>query len=97
MRRKAHDDFADQDELQAKSVSPMVKPTPGKNMFNFGSFVDSSNSASVSPPDKRNPLSPDNEASLIGNFGQPSKRHGIKLDICDDELDGAAAREVERK
>lgn len=43
------DDFAEQDELQKKSVSPMLKPTPGKNMFNFGSFIDSSKSPSLSP------------------------------------------------
>ena len=33
-------EFNDQDELQSKSVSPMIKPTPGKSMFNFGNFMD---------------------------------------------------------
>ena len=63
------DEFAMQDELQNKSVSPMLKPTPGKSMFNFGSFIDSSKSPSLSP-DKNTrgaqlPISPDSEAKVL--------------------------------
>ncbi len=58
------DDFARQEELQDKSVSPMLKPTPGKNMFNFNSFIDSNKSSSLSPDKSlgQGPASPDNEA-----------------------------------
>lgn len=49
----------------------MLKPTPGKNMFNFGSMIENDPSKSPSTsPDKSNgltiastmPLSPDSEA-----------------------------------
>ena len=66
------DDFDEQEELQAKSVSPMVKPTPGKSMFHFGSFVDSQKTQSLSP-DKNlrlQPTSPDGEAMLL-----PGNKH----------------------
>ena len=69
------DDFDDQEELQAKSVSPMVKPTPGKSMFHFGSFVDSQKTQSLSP-DKNlrlQPTSPDGEAMIL-----PGNKHQIQ-------------------
>ena len=43
----------------------MVKPTPGKSMFNFGGFIDTTNKI---PPDKQiglPPMSPDGEAQPI--------------------------------
>ena len=69
--RRQEDDYDLQEELQNNSVSPMVKPTPGKNMFNFGSMIENVPSKSPSTsPDKSNgltiastmPLSPDSEA-----------------------------------
>jgi len=83
------DDYAIQEELQDKSVSPMLKPTPGKNMFNFGSFIDSNKSPS---PDKslgKDPASPDNEAVTmqIGNKRNKSKLNVIPMTLdVDDEL-----------
>ena len=60
----------------------MVKPTPGKSMFNFGSFVDSSKSPTISP-DKNfggQPMSPDSEAKpLPGGRRQPPPM-GLQLD-----------------
>lgn len=53
-------------------MSPMVKPTPGKSMFHFGSFVDSQKTQSLSP-DKNlrlQPTSPDGEAMLL-----PASKH----------------------
>ena len=71
------DEIEEQDALHAKSVSPLIKPTPGKNMFNFGNLVDISKSPSMSPEknskDDPQPDSPDEAAVMIRN---PGKRRG---------------------
>lgn len=88
-QKNTMDDYARQEELQDKSVSPMLKPTPGKNMFNFGSFIDSNKSLS---PDKslgKGPASPDNEAVTmqIGNKRNKSKLNVIPMTLdVDDEM-----------
>ena len=76
------EEYERQEELQKKSVSPMLKPTPGKNMFNFGNFDTS--------PDKKSsnqmPMSPDNEAIEIqGSGGKRPQVSKLSLGMDDSE------------
>ena len=60
----------------------MLKPTPGKSMFNFGSFIDSSKSPSLSPDKNfrgQPPISPDSEAKPLPGSRQPQNASGLML------------------
>jgi hypothetical protein len=61
------EELAEQDALNDKSVSPLIKPVAGKNKFNFSSFADSPKSSSISPEKNKRDLlmSPDSEAKPI--------------------------------